>query len=383
MCHNSRDTAGMEQWSAIAGLIERVAGDQVLVESVVEEVRVSIREIAGLEASDVSRHTRALLAASTRAIAERRGPSEAELSFVEDLATTRARQGIPIHAVLSAIHVAERRIWARARHVAVDSGLDPLLLLEARELYDDWAQEVRNRLLAAHAAALRAPAGAGDTDREAEVVRRLLQGGSPAALAAGSVGLPLEGVVVLVASGAGVRPRDLVRTLRRTRLGVVAVERSDVVAVLRQAPAALDVAVPVGVAGPGRVEEVPALRRLALAAGRVGGERGRTGLVPVADVASGVAMLDRSDLAAALLARHGEGIDALGRQAGPVVATVRAWLEGGADADAAAARTYVHPNTVRNRVTALAGATGLDPHEPFAAVDLWWLCRAWQSARTD
>ena len=57
------------------------------------------------------------------------------------------------------------------------------------------------------------------------------------------------------------------------------------------------------------------------------------------------------------------------------LATVLTWVECGLDADASAARLFVHPNTVRNRVGALAAATGLDPRDPFDAVTLWWLCR--------
>ncbi|MCD6639169.1 MAG: helix-turn-helix domain-containing protein, partial [Nocardioides sp.] len=318
-----------------------------------------------------------LLAASTRAIADGRGPTEAELSFVEDLATTRARQGVPIHAVLSAIHVAERRIWARAREVAVDTGVDPLLLLEARELYDDWAQEVRGRLMAAHAAAARTPAGAGDVDREADLVRRLLQGGSAAAMAAASAALPRDRVLVVAAPASGAPAADLVRALRATRLGVAATDGPDVVAVLRDAPGPTGAGV-LGLAGPGRAEDVPVLRRLATAAARVGGERGLSGVVPVASVASAVAMLERPDLGGVLLQAHADSLAGLGRQAGLVLRTVRAWLECSGDADAAAAREFVHPNTVRNRVAALAEATGLDPHDPLVAGDLWWLCRGWE-----
>ena len=185
----------MSEWDQIADLIERVVAAPDLLDDVVEEVRASIREVSGLEASDVARHTRALLAAATRSIASRRGPTEAELSFVEDLAVTRARQGVPIHAVLSAIHVAERRIWARAKTVAAETGVDPALVLDARELYDDWAQQVRARLLQAHRSAELTGRA---TDADADAVRRLLQGGSAASLAAAAAGLPATGLHVLV-----------------------------------------------------------------------------------------------------------------------------------------------------------------------------------------
>ena len=368
----------MSEWDQIADLIERVVAAPDLMDDVVEEVRASIREISGLEASDVARHTRALLAAATRAIASRRGPTEAELSFVEDLAVTRARQGVPIHAVLSAIHVAERRIWARAKAAAAQTGVEAALVLDARELYDDWAQEVRARLLQAHRT-VEATERAIDTD--ADTVRRLLQGGSAASLAAAAAGLPATGLHVLVAphpDAAG-----LTAAVRRARVGVVTDTEAETVAVVGRLPGGLaDAPGPVGVAGPGRPEEAATLRRLAAAAARAAQTRGRTGTVDVAEVATLAAQQDRGDLAALLVERHAEAVDGLGRVADHTVATVRSWLQCGCDAERAAGAEYVHANTVRNRVAALTSATGLDPRDPFQAVDLWWLCVTWQARRT-
>lgn len=62
-------------WTGIADLIERSAADPGLIADVVAEVRSTSREIAALQAGDVARHTRALLAAATRAIAARRAPT--------------------------------------------------------------------------------------------------------------------------------------------------------------------------------------------------------------------------------------------------------------------------------------------------------------------
>ncbi len=368
----------MSEWEQIADLIERVVAAPDLMDDVVEEVRASIREISGLEASDVARHTRALLAAATRAIASRRGPTEAELAFVEDLAVTRAHQGVPIHAVLSAIHVAERRIWARAKIVAAETGVDPALVLDAREVYDDWAQEVRARLLQAHRSA---EGNERATNTDADAVRRLLQGGSVASLAAAAAGLPATGLHVLVSPHPDLA--GLTRAVRRARTGVVSDTQAETVAVVSRLPGGLaDAAGPVGVAGPGGPEDVVTLRRLAAAAARAAQAHGRTGCVDVADVATLAAQQDRGDLAALLVERHAPAIDGLGRLADHTVATVRAWLECGCDAERAAEREYVHANTVRNRVAALVAATGLDARDPFRAVDLWWLCVTWQARRT-
>ncbi|MDR3036366.1 MAG: hypothetical protein LBV78_25275, partial [Kitasatospora sp.] len=201
---------GRDEWSGVVDLIERVVGEDDLLPSAVSGVRTLVREVAVLPPADIADHTRALLAAATRALAARRGPTEAELSFVEELGVTRARQGVPIEAVLAAIHVAERTIWSRAREAAAEAGVDAGLLLDARELYDDWAEAVRSRLIRAHRATDTGRPEDTD-DRDATILRRLLEGGSAASHAAAEAGLPAGGLWVLVA-----RPGDttLTGTLR-------------------------------------------------------------------------------------------------------------------------------------------------------------------------
>ncbi|WP_143220084.1 helix-turn-helix domain-containing protein, partial [Actinomadura sp. CNU-125] len=70
---------------------------------------------------------------------------------------------------------------------------------------------------------------------------------------------------------------------------------------------------------------------------------------------------------------------ALGAGTGPVArACAPGWSADGTRG--AAARLFVHPNTVRNRVQRFTDATGVDPSDTFGAVNAWWLCRAWLAA---
>lgn len=395
-------------WTGIADLIERSAADPGLIADVVAEVRSTSREIAALQAADVARHTRALLAAATRAIAARRAPTLAELSFVEDLAITRAHQGVPVHAVLSAIHVAERRIWAHAKAAALELGLDAALVLEARELYDDWAQAVRERLIVAHRSA-ESEMSRGAGDRHDRLLSRLLQGGAAAMLAAHEAGLGSDALFVAVIPGdsgspaaADGMPRAATAAAFRPRApAVTGVDAGELICVSRHPPTlrpgmthSLDPAPPaahgegpggvvIGIAGPGGAESLPRLRRLAAGAARAGRARGRSGAVHVTDVAGIVALFDRPDLADLLVERHGPALDALGRQAVPTVTAVQAWIECARDAEASAVRLFVHPNTVRNRLAAFTAATGLDLTDPLGVVDVWWLCRSWLNLRSD
>ncbi|MEV6162448.1 helix-turn-helix domain-containing protein [Streptomyces sp. NPDC052052] len=365
-----------DEWDSVVDLIERVVGEDDLLPSVVSGVRTLVREIAVLPTSDIAGHTRALLAAATRAVAARRGPTEAELSFVEELGVTRAQQGVPIEAVLGAIHVAERAIWSRARELAASGGISAYLLFDARELYDDWSEAVRSRLIKAHraAGADRYP-GAGD--RDLTILRRLLEGGSAATLAAAEAGLPVAGglwVLVARPDGTGLAP-----SLRDRAPALIGHVDGLLVAVLTRAPSArvAEGGVTAGLAGPAEPEELGAVRRLALAALTAAESTRRTGVVHVADVAVLAAVADRADLVAVLLDRHQPAWTALGANAEPVALAVRAWLEAGREVTPAAERLFVHPNTVRNRVQRFADVTGIDPYDTFGAMNAWWLCRAW------
>ncbi|WP_328473618.1 helix-turn-helix domain-containing protein [Actinoplanes sp. NBC_00393] len=364
-------------WTAVVDLIERVMGDEDLLPSVINGVRATVPQVAVLAPSDIAGHTRALLTAATRALAARRGPTEAELSFVEELGVTRARQGVPIEAVLGAIHVAERAIWARAREVGRSEGVGPDRLLDARELYDDWAEAVRARLITAHRAA-KAGVEPLPGSRDAAILRRLLHGGSAAVLAVAEAGLPAaEGLWVLVARpqhAAGVE-----RALREHPPVLCAVVNDLLVAVTSRAPSTRVVAAGAvaGLAGPAEPGKLAPVQRHAVAALAAAEPAGRTGVVHIADVAWVAALTDRGDLATALLERHQRARSVLGVNAEPVAHAVLAYLESDRDVTVAGDRLFVHPNTVRNRVRRFAEVTGVDPAGTFGATTAWWLCRTW------
>lgn len=359
-------------WDEIVALIESVSSTPKVLAEAVGDVRATSRAMGTLDTADVARRTRDLLTAATRAIAERRGATEAELAFVEDLAVTRARQGIPISEVLAAIHLASRRIWAETGVLARELGVDSALLLQARELYDDWAEAVRQRLLTTHRAA-EATARLAYRDRDDNVIRRLLQGGSAAVLAAREVGIAPDAIWVGVARD--VETIGWVRSWLK-RSGVLGVADGRIVLVASRLPSGgPDGGTSLGIAGPGDVREVPQLRHLASAAATASMILGRVGAVHVADVAPVAALLERPDLGAALVDRHRAALVSLGAHREAILGTVRLWLENGRDANRAARAAYVHANTVRNRVTILCSATGLDSGDTFEAVALWWLCR--------
>lgn len=382
-------------WAVLVDLLEKVMAEDDLLPQVAAGVRTLIQEVAALPVADITGHTRALLTAAARALAGRRGPTEAELAFVEELAITRADQGIPIEGVLGAIQVSERAIWTRARELAEQEGVSAWVLLDARELYDDWAGAVRARLIRAHRTAS-ARRGGARRDRNVEIMRRLLAGGSAATLAAAEAGLSGDDLWVLVARGGDVVSMgELRRSLDEKTASLTAVVDATLVAVAHSpvggslAQHSWTAGMPrvsaggvadrpvVGMAGPVGAEEIGPAYRLAVSAVPAAEAIGRSGLIHAAEVAGLVALLSRSDLATALVNRHRAARRELGSSVVPVARAVRAWLEADRDTAAAARALFVHANTVRNRVQRFTGVTGIDPLSTFGALDAWWLCLAW------
>lgn len=362
-------------WAEVSALLERVLTDPEVHAEVVNEVRAVIRDHWGRDASDVAAQIRTLMTAAVNAIADRRGPTPSELTFVDDMATSRAGQGIPLDLILTAVHVAGRRIWSRIRALAERGGLDHAQVLDARDLYDDWLHEVRHRLIVAYRGI---HPGTEDADRDIELLRRLLAGGTAATLAATAADLPRDGglwaLVIPICEGMD----DLIELIGSSTRGLFGHDGGEWLAVVDQLPPEEVIAkTVVGAAGPGSAADVGTLRRQAGAAARAAQAIGLSGLIHAAEVATLSALHDRTDLATLLAHRLGPAMAAVGRTADATALTVKVWLEQGKDADRAARMLLVHPNTVRNRVQSLVSASGVDPSDTFQAVDLWWFCSTW------
>ena len=364
-------------WQPIVELLDAVASEPDVLDAAIRQAQTTIEEVGRLASEDVARHTRALFAAASRAIADQRGPSQAELDFIEELAVTRAHQQVPIEAVLSAVHLVARHVWRRARQLAVERELPAELVLDAREIFEDWADQARARLIAAHRVA-EVERARSLRDRRVTLLRRVLMGGPEAAMAAVRAGLP---------SGAGLwtvyaHPADeaeavrLEQALRTAGGDLVAVVDDALVGVLTEPPRG-EVGACVGLAGPLAVERLDLGRQLARSAWEGGRSRRLVRIVRCEEVAVEAAIAARPELAQGLAARVGTGFAGEEEFGVVVAATVVAYAELDRRVDAAAARLFVHPNTVRHRLRRFVEATGLGLDGTFDAVAAWWAARSW------
>lgn len=367
------------EWRPIVELLDSVSSRTGLVDDAVRMARDQVPGIGRLPPEDVARHTRALLAAAARAIAERRGPSDAELDFIEELAVTRARQQVPIEAVLRAIHLAGQAVWRDARGVAEQREIPATLLLDARELYEQWAEAVRARLLVAHRQAELAQAQS-MRDRRVALLRRALDGGPDAPAALRAAGFAATDACWVVHA----RPADaptaaaLEQALRTDVADLFGVLDDALVGVTAARPdwiATVDVAV--AVAGPLDSAALDLGARWARQAWAAAAARGRVGVADVRELALEADLLDNPALAGHVAEGRLAALAAEGSFAEVLLTTVAAFAEHRGHVPSTATSLFVHPNTVRHRLRRFGELTDLELDDPFDLVTAWWLAR-WQ-----
>lgn len=353
-------------------LLDDITADPAVVDAAVAAVRRDVADLGRLPADDIARHTRALLVAAVRALAERRGPTDAELAFTESLAVARARQQVPIASVLTAVHVATRQVWLHARALAAGRDVPLETLVDARDLLDDWAEQVRARLIVAHRDAELAHA-ASARDRRVALLRRALEGGAAGAAAVDDAGLPARVWVVHAEPDDAARAASLEAALITGPGDLVASLDGALVGVLGGPPRAPTGPEVVGCVGPVAAAEVAVAARWARWSHRAAVAEGLRGLVPLAAVPVAAALASRPELAAHLAgALDPLGDDAFARA---LAVTVVTHVGTGGRVEATAAALHVHPNTVRHRLRRFTETTGLALDLPQEAVAAAWLLR--------
>jgi hypothetical protein len=367
---------GRAAWRPIVELLDALAGDAALLDECVREVRAQVGAVGRLPAEDVARQTRALLAAAVRAIAERRVPTDAELAFIEQLAVVRAGQQVPIEAVLNAIHVAGRRIWSQARTLADERGIPAEQVLDARDLFEDWSEQVRVRLIVSHRAAELGHA-ASLRERRVALLRRALDGGAAGAVAVTEAGLDPNALWVVHAGAVGdeVAAGRLEQRLRTSVDDLFGVLDGQLVGVLDGPPVGGAGSEAVGYAGPVGGDRLDLAARWAGLAWSVAASRGG-GLVDVASVAVEAALLAAAPLGDHLLERAASDLVGEGAFADVLCRTVVVHVSRSGDITATADSLVVHPNTVRHRLRRFTAVTGCPLDTPLGAVTGWWLARA-------
>jgi hypothetical protein len=300
-----------------------------------------------------------------------RGPSTEERAALREFAAQRARQGVPLEALLRVLRFGGREVLVTIRDAALEAGLDVGQAIEIADAVWEWIDEVSVELVGAHRRAELMLARQ-THERRAAFVLGLVGGSlSPQAVEDGAAafGMDARGEYHVVCADEGVEA--LLAPSHRSG-GVTSVIDDTLVAVVSQPPA---VELPVA-AGIGPATALSSLRRsfvLAMRAQRTARAFGLVGLHDLPSLSLRAAVVADGDVGELLAERYCAPVLALGDFGREVLRSLRCYLEHEQNVDAAAAALFVHPNTLRHRLARFEETTGSSLRRVSDLAEIWWV----------
>lgn len=352
------------------------ASDPGLLDATVRAARARSAQVGELPEAEVRRHVRALIEGVLTSLARGGDADPAALEAAGRLGSDRARQGVPVAALLDGFQAGReylvRSLTTEGRRQGVPDGV----LLDGLTAIDGVTTALVHRMVHAHRTAELEMA---QTTREghAQLLRRVLHGEHtphPAPLDPATA----YHCVVSDVSDPSVASR-LEGALTAAGPGLSALVDGRMVALVARLPS-LPGDVPLMVATPPRrpagVAPLYALARRALIAGA---RAGLTGLRDLGDLALLTATDGEPDLGRLLA----DGLLAALAPADPfhreLAETALAHLDHGTRIEPTAAALHVHGNTVKYRLRRLRDLTGhpLTTESVAETAHWWWALRTW------
>ncbi|MQY09151.1 helix-turn-helix domain-containing protein [Actinomadura macrotermitis] len=356
--------------------------DPALLEATVLAARGRSELVAALPEEETRRHTRALVTGVLAAMRDG-GPGPQVLESAGRLGADRARQGVPVAALLDGFQAGRAHLVRTLIEEGRRRGVPADLLLEGVTRIDEITTTLVHRMVHAHRVAELELAR---TAREShlQVLRRLLHGEQVAAPA------PLDPAaayhcVVSEVSDPAVAAR-LEDALTAAGPGLCGLVDGRLAALLTRLPA-LPGDVPLLVAAPpvppARASAQYALGRRAL---RAGAAAGLTGLRRLADLALLTAAEAEPELGRLLAAELLRGLDPADPFHRELAGTALAYLDHGGRIEPTARALHVHGNTVKYRLRRLRELTGRsladggDGQAVAHTAHWWWALRSYLDA---
>jgi hypothetical protein len=287
-----------------------------------------------------------------------------------DLRRVRSQQGVDEASLARAVRIGAREVMDVVREVAITSAVDTASMLQLTTALWDMIEEMVSYFAPPEGGpaevALRARA---DHDFVTAVV--FGAPGTAVEVVAGRCGLDVAAAYHVVrATPAG---EDVAAALRPARgEGAVATVDREVVAVLAALPAG-DLPC---CAGAGPAVPLASARHSHLVAGRAldaARAAGWSGLYRFEDVALRAAVAHDPLVTEALVARYLTPLHALGGFGDLLIASVRTYFECEQSVDDAARTLFVHPNTLRHRLSRFEEATGSSLRSVQQLAEIWWV----------
>ncbi|MEV5751248.1 helix-turn-helix domain-containing protein [Actinoallomurus sp. NPDC052308] len=347
--------------------------DGVIADAAVRAARVHSPPVAALPEAEVRRHVRAVVQAAIGAITAGGELAEADLRAAGRLGADRARQGVPVAALLDGFQAGRALIVRTVVERGRAAGLPADDLLEGMIRIDAVATALEHRMVHAHRIAELEMART-TRDAHAQVLRRVLHGesGDPAPLDAAR---PYHCLVGDVSD-----PRTAASLERLLTGGLCALVDGRLAALVPMVPD-LPAGAPLFVASPAvPLADVPSMYALCRAALRA--VAGEGGLHRLPDLALAVAAAGAPDLGRLLADTLLDRLDPADDFHRQLAETALAYLDNDKRIEPTAGALHVHPNTVKYRVRRFGDITGRSLVPPTGAAvahsaHWWWALRTW------
>lgn len=299
---------------------------------------------------------------------------DAELEVLAEGGRHRAAAGVPADEMLLAWRIGFQTLLAHTRVLAERQGVAPSDMLELLESLIAWSDRGMVVVSAAHHRAALELARS-EQETRGDAVRALLLGtlaphDVPAAAAELGIDPDHQYVAVRAAVPAGMTVAEVRRvlgfgaTIGETRGQTVIVD-GDVAGFLPSLSTRA-VTVVVGAGAPAPLSGIAGSFAAATRALQVARAFGLAGVQRFEDLGLLPAIVADRAVGERLKVLY---VDPLGDE---IAQSVRAWLAAGAHVDRAAEQLFVHPNTLRYRLSRFEELTGASLKDPVAQFEVWW-----------
>jgi PucR C-terminal helix-turn-helix domain len=303
--------------------------------------------------------------------------SEAELAEVAELGRKRAHQGVPIDEMFLAWRIGLQVVLSHSRDIAPRVGIDPSEMLELVQAL--LASSDRAMAIAANAhRGEELELARQDQETRTQLVKGILAGtmtpiDARAQAQARGLDANAEYRAVRARLGPSAVRIELERALGfqetvRPRRGLCAVIGGDLAGFLRS-PVRHHVPFAVGIGPPKSLESVSESFQGATRALATARAFGLAGVRSVESLGLLPAVVSDAEVGDALCQRY---LDPLASSKTEIAISLRVLFECNMQIDRAAERLFVHPNTLRYRVTRFEELTGGNLRDSTSAFEVWW-----------
>lgn len=378
------DESGIDEFRArLLRHARKPAVSRALVEAIVKAARSAAPKVAALPEQETRLYTQVLL---DGILTDSDQSREEVLAAAERLGSARARQGVPVAALLDGVQASRSCLI----QVLVDHGqtlaVPPETILKVVIDLDAVITAVVHRMVHTHRET-ELELARSRTELQTQTLRQLLHGEPTTSCAPLTASIPYHCVVSDISDPAHAQRLAAMLTTACTGPGLYGLVDGRLAALLPRLPHRLD-DVPLLVAAPAATPaQVAPLYQLARQALQAGQAAGLTGLRTLPDLALLTATHTQPALGAMLASQLLTGLDAGDPFHHDLAHTALAYLDHRGRIEPTAAALHIHTNTVKYRLRRLRELTGhslLDPDHTTVThtTHWWWALHYWISLST-